>query len=408
MIIIVANTSFPSNNAMSLRIGREAEILSKNDEVTVVCRREKHQNSKESISLEGKEINVERFDLNYVDPKSPYYVPFFSEAFRAIRTFFALFFVIAPLLRKNNDARIHAVNSPETIPLSCYLTTMIFGGKAFVARFDDLGPELSGEAKGISENSLIIKINKSIEGFICNKYERIISYSDGITEQLIKRNKIGRDKITTLMMTPRKIKRSTQSASIKSVKDKKPFLLAYTGTLQNYGFILKGFNDLFFSLQRVKEKGKEFTLIIAGEGNAKKHLMNLSKEFGLEENVLFKGELNEKEIDSLLLGTDATVIPLPCSSHMLHTFPTKILKYLAFGKVIIAPNYGEFSRHFNNKENAVLYNERSKLDLSNRLIEVMEDKNLRKKIEKNSLKLFETKFNQTEMEERLRKIYSIN
>ena len=87
MIIIVANTSFPSNNAMSLRIGREAEILSKKNRVIVVCRREKHQNNKESISLEGKEINVERFDLNYVDPKSPYYVPFFSEAFRAMRTF---------------------------------------------------------------------------------------------------------------------------------------------------------------------------------------------------------------------------------------------------------------------------------------------------------------------------------
>lgn len=406
MIIIVANTSFPSNNAMSLRMGREAGILSEKEKVIILCRRQKQQDKKEKTYIDGKEIIVNRFDLNYVDPKSPYYIPFISESFRAMKTFFGLFFVIAPLLSKNKNAKIYAVNSPETIPLSCYLTTKIFGGKSFVVRFDDLGPELSEEAKGVSETSLVIKINKAIEGFICKKYEKIISYSYGITEQLVKRHKINKNKVTTLMMLPTKNQVKKQDTSSKKIKDKKIFRISYTGTLQNYDFILKGFNNLFSSLKRVKEKRKDFVFVIAGEGNAKNELIEVSKEYGLQKNVVFKGELNEKEIDSLLVKTDATIICPPYSRYTRQTFPTKLLKYLSFGKVIIAPNYGEYSRNFKHNENAILYDEKSREDLSSKVIQLMENKKLRERIEKNAFRLFETKFNQEEMEERLLRVYS--
>lgn len=131
--------------------------------------------------------------------------------------------------------------------------------------------------------------------------------------------------------------------------DSRPILI-YTSS-QAYDDLLQ------FCLEALsKINNKNFTLIITGNypENVKETWLKVSKNYGLDEKIIFCGFLSSNELDRLQLDSTALLIPLLNNKRHRARFPQKVLGYMALGKPIITTFIGELAEYFVDGETAIM------------------------------------------------------
>lgn len=81
-----------------------------------------------------------------------------------------------------------------------------------------------------------------------------------------------------------------------------------------------------------KDKWK---LEIIGEGNLKKELLSLVTEYGLQENIIFRGHLNKREIVKALNSSDTFIL-----GSRSETFGVVVIEALSMGVPVICTRCG--------------------------------------------------------------------
>jgi glycosyltransferase involved in cell wall biosynthesis len=151
------------------------------------------------------------------------------------------------------------------------------------------------------------------KGRIYNKVDRVIAVSDGVAET------VGHDDVTI-------IQNGIAPVNVPVVEESSVFKILAVGRLES----IKAFDRL---IEECSKLPFDFKLEIVGEGSQKDALIELTKQFGIREKVVFPGY--RTDIPEIMQAANVIVV---CSHS--EGFGLVILEALFYGKVLISRKVG--------------------------------------------------------------------
>ncbi|MFQ6087373.1 MAG: glycosyltransferase family 4 protein [Candidatus Methanofastidiosia archaeon] len=159
---------------------------------------------------------------------------------------------------------------------------------------------------------------------------------------------------------------------------------------------------IIYLLQAFKEilRIYEVNLLIIGEGHQEKYLMEYSKKIGVEDKVIFAGNLEVGMLKRLYASCDIFCLP---SLHEM--FPLVILEAMASQIPIIATRTGGISETIESGKEGLLVPSMDSKALAKKIITLIEDKNLAKNLTKNAYKKVILKYSWNKVAREIEKVY---
>jgi len=148
---------------------------------------------------------------------------------------------------------------------------------------------------------------------------------------------------------------------------------------------IKGFDLLINSFKIVKSKFPNTKLIICGKGSEQRNLIRLTKMLNLNDDIIFLGLRNDiysllKKSDLFILLSSKEGLPISCLEAMGSKLP------------IIASKINAFSEIIQDGINGFLVNRLNLNEISNSIIKLIQNKELREKISLNNFDIVLKKF----------------
>ena len=158
-----------------------------------------------------------------------------------------------------------------------------------------------------------------------------------------------------------------------------PWRLLFIGRIEK----LKGVDDLLEAFKQCVLRFPQLHLTLVGGGPEMSKYVERTKKIGLTGNVTFTGPLSHKGTMQLLAGSAAMVLP----SH-LEGFPNTVLEGMRMGVPVIVSDVGSVSRHLvKDGETGVLFKPRDTKGLTQAILRLFEDDQLRQRIASNGKEL---------------------
>ena len=258
----------------------------------------------------------------------------------------------------------------------------------------------------------LLRFSKPIFKSIYKKADKVISTSDGVKEDLIKNFGMPKDKIKTIY-NPCDIEEIKKKSKEKRILEREKEIFEKP-TIINVGSLTeqKGQWHLIRSFKKVKEEIPEAQLVILGEGNLKEYLDELKRDMSLEDNVHLLGFKQNpfkymKKSDSFVLSSvyeglgNVIIESLACGTPVIST------DCKSGPREILAPNT-KIRKNIENIEKAeygILVPPKNSEDLAEALLELIDNKEKRKKMGREGRKIIEKKFDIKDITEKYLNIY---
>ena len=206
-------------------------------------------------------------------------------------------------------------------------------------------------------------------------YDKVIQVNPE-QEKWLTKYKINKDKIYFIPngIDESSFRKVDNRDFIKKYNLKDKFIISYLGRIQDY----KGLEQVIKILPKLNEN-VEFLCMGKDAGDLAR-LKNLASESGVNERVIFTGEVNEND---LISGLSLSKIFIMLSEW--EAFGISILQAMAQGNAIISTNT-EGGRFLVKRENGFLYNYNDLKDLENKLKVLIADKKMLNFVRNNNIK----------------------
>ncbi len=129
-------------------------------------------------------------------------------------------------------------------------------------------------------------------------------------------------------------------------------LLGYVGAISSM-------RELSFILSAFEQLPDNYRLMFVGDGDDRVCLEELSGKYGLKDRVIFTGKVPHNSIVSYISLFDVGLCHLPDRFVFRHSFPMKILEYLACGIPVLASDIKAHSDIAARNKNIYLYNNKT-------------------------------------------------
>lgn len=363
-IVYITNARLPTEKAHGVQIIKMIEALSSLNNEVVLISPNRIQNEISHKTSVFDFYNVEKiFEHNLINFIDPY-------KYRSLmpKFFYRFFSFLVNLLwgiksakigsKLNGDFYIFRDNTPFS-----YLFCAIFSKKC-VIEFHDIPPFLS---------RLIFKLGLMISGktvcfAVTNKLSEDLFHKFGKVKNLKKIDTL-HDGVDLIKFKNNKI-----------IENSTP-LLTYCGSLSKS----KGIDLIINSAKYIKNV--EF-LIIGGLKVDVDHYKKIANDNGVK-NINFIGQVNYSDVPNLLNKSD--ILLLPSSAINIksrnYTSAMKLFEYMSIGKPIIASNIPSNTEILENNLNCLLFEPDNPKSMVEKINTLINDKELNKKITKNSSKL---------------------
>lgn len=363
-IVYITNARLPTEKAHGVQIIKMIEALSSLNNEVVLISPNRIQNEISHKTSVFDFYNVEKiFEHNLINFIDPYkYRSLMPKFFYRFFSFLVnLFWGIKSAKigsKLNGDFYIFRDNTPFS-----YLFCAIFSKKC-VIEFHDIPPFLS---------RLIFKLGLMISGktvcfAVTNKLSEDLFHKFGKVKNLKKIDTL-HDGVDLIKFKNNKI-----------IENSTP-LLTYCGSLSKS----KGIDLIINSAKYIKNV--EF-LIIGGLKVDVDHYKKIANDNGVK-NINFIGQVNYSDVPNLLNKSD--ILLLPSSAINIksrnYTSAMKLFEYMSIGKPIIASNIPSNTEILENNLNCLLFEPDNPKSMVEKINTLINDKELNKKITKNSSKL---------------------
>lgn len=241
-------------------------------------------------------------------------------------------------------------------------------------------PKLISSFYGVEFKFLKSKLTKNLIKFIIKKSDKITAISNYTANEIKK-------------YYEREIKIIPFSAAIEILKDEKQEksdkkIILFVGRLVKR----KGVNYLILALKEVL-KEIEAKLIIVGDGGERKNLEKLTNELNLNNYVEFKGFVSDKELAYYYKNCDLFVLPaIVDEKGDTEGLGVVLLEAMVYKKPVIASAVGGILDIVKDYENGILVPEKEPKILAEKILEVLKDEKLAKKLGENGYKLVKENF----------------
>ena len=363
-IVYITNARLPTEKAHGVQIIKMIEALSSLNNEVVLISPNRIQNEISHKTSVFDFYNVEKiFEHNLINFIDPY-------KYRSLmpKFFYRFFSFLVNLLwgiksakigsKLNGDFYIFRDNTPFS-----YLFCAIFSKKC-VIEFHDIPPFLS---------RLIFKLGLMISGktvcfAVTNKLSEDLFHKFGKVKNLKKIDTL-HDGVDLIKFKNNKI-----------IENSTP-LLTYCGSLSKS----KGIDLIINSAKYINNV--EFQ-IIGGLKVDVDHYKKIANDNGVK-NINFIGQVNYSDVPNLLNKSD--ILLLPSSAKNIksrnYTSAMKLFEYMSIGKPIIASNIPSNTEILENNLNCLMFEPDNPKSMVEKINTLINDKELNKKITKNSSKL---------------------
>ena len=166
-----------------------------------------------------------------------------------------------------------------------------------------------------------------------------------------------------------------------NLKNKK--VIGWTGSFRKFHAI----DDLVRAFSVVHKQHPETVLMLLGDGLEYQTITELVRENNLEDSIIMPGRKVFDEIPMYIANFYISVVSA-ANSKDFHYSPLKLREYLAAGKAVIAPNAGNIPYNFKDGEDLLLYEAGNYMDLSSKLLMLLNNKSLHLDLERNAANWF--------------------
>jgi glycosyltransferase involved in cell wall biosynthesis len=155
-----------------------------------------------------------------------------------------------------------------------------------------------------------------------------------------------------------------------------------------------GVDVLARAVKSTIQKNSNIHFLVIGEGNLRGEIERIIREDAVTDSVTLTGSVPHEEIPKYLAACDILLSPHVQNSDGTVFFgsPTKLFEYMGMGKAIIASNVGQIGEILTDGVNAALMKHRDHLDLSEHILRLAGDRELRERLGKNARKDATEKF----------------
>lgn len=163
------------------------------------------------------------------------------------------------------------------------------------------------------------------------------------------------------------------------------FLICYVGRLIE----AKQINIFLETVALIRSKGKHCSGVIVGKADNPEYmnyLTNLSDSLGISKWISFEGFSNNPE--SYYAATDLFLLP-----SQQETFPVSLMEAYAIGKPVVVSNIPQLKSIVKDGENGLIAEIHTPECYASKVLKIMEDNILRRKIEENNLQTYELLYN---------------
>ncbi|MGA3059741.1 MAG: glycosyltransferase family 4 protein [Candidatus Bathyarchaeia archaeon] len=205
-----------------------------------------------------------------------------------------------------------------------------------------------------------------------NLVDRIVVNSEYMKKRVAVSYRLNRDKIVVI---PNGIDlREFKKNNAKIELDGDPAILS-VGLVS----FVKGFDILIRSTAMLKHKLPKMKVHFVGQ--AAKQYINLAKASGLEDSIVFHGEVEHSMINRYYASADILVI-----ASRTEGFSLALIEAMASGLPVVASNIGSLSEIISNGTNGILFQNENSVNLSNAIFELHQNPILRRHFSDNGLK----------------------
>lgn len=178
-----------------------------------------------------------------------------------------------------------------------------------------------------------------------------------------------------------------------NIKKKSPFpYLAYCGIVS---FYKDGVNDLLKAFEIVHQYDSQIKLMIIGrfaDDTVKDRCYEMVQQMSLTDSVIFTGMVSSDKMPQLLLDAEILLLARPNNKQSQYGFPTKLGEYLMTANPVVLTDVGDMSQYLDNKS-AIFSKPDDINDFANKIIWIMDNRNIACEIGKKGKEVAENKFN---------------
>jgi glycosyltransferase involved in cell wall biosynthesis len=240
---------------------------------------------------------------------------------------------------------------------------------------------------GFISNDRNLRIYNRLDRFSLRFSERIITVSAEIKNDLV-RNGIEEARVVVIRNA---VQNSYGEKEITDHRTEKrqllsigpdDFVIGYVGRLSEE----KGVHDLVEAASILKEKFEAFKMIIIGDGQKREELEGLSRRKGLEKEIIFTGF--QSDVEKWLPALDVFVLP-----SLTEGTPMALLEAMAVGVPAIATSVGGVPKVIEDGVNGFLINPADSEALADKIMTLIHNSSLSKKIVENAIDIIEKEYN---------------
>ncbi|HEY0461884.1 MAG TPA: glycosyltransferase family 4 protein [Pyrinomonadaceae bacterium] len=163
--------------------------------------------------------------------------------------------------------------------------------------------------------------------------------------------------------------------------EEKPFRLIFVSRLVP----TKGLIETIRAVAILREKGFGVCLEVLGSGETRGPAEDLAKALKIAEFVNFRGHVDERAVQEYYRESDLLVFP----TFHIEGFPMVIFNALQFGLPVVTTRIRAAADYLRERENALFCEPKNAADVAEKVAQIIEDKDLRKRMSENNRALAE-------------------
>ena len=177
-------------------------------------------------------------------------------------------------------------------------------------------------------------LKRTLLKYIFRKADLIFPISKWMEKKLIKEG-IPRSK---MMPLPLGVNPELFSQNQDGVKIREKYnlnrlqVILYIGTMDER----RQLDIIIHAFSKVKKHKYNVKLLMVGEGNDKTNLEELASKLGIQNDVIFTGQVSYFDVPYFIAASDVCLCPVPPLSIYKVSSPTKMFEYMAVGKPVVA------------------------------------------------------------------------
>ncbi|BCA54116.1 LPS biosynthesis RfbU related protein [Nitrospira sp. KM1] len=149
----------------------------------------------------------------------------------------------------------------------------------------------------------------------------------------------------------------------------------------------KGIDVLLEAVRILREELQGHRFVIAGDGPEETKLKSMSRHLGVDDHVVFLGDVSSKDIPALFRHCELFVLP-----SRSEPFGIVLLEAMTFEKAIVATRVGGIPEFVTDGQTGVLVEPCNSVALADTIRRVLRDPELQSRLAKNGLSTVETEY----------------